>query len=157
MVSWSMISRRNHRFLSLAFGLAIPLLASACEKVPLLAPSGSAIVLTSSATALPVNGTANLTAQVLDQSGYPPHSGTVITFTTTLGTVQPAQAATNASGLVNVTFNSGLANGTATIVATSGGAGASTSPGTTTGGTTTTATSANVVKIAIGTAAVGRV
>jgi adhesin/invasin len=151
-----MISRRNHRFLSLAFGLAIPLLASACEKVPLLAPSGSAIVLTSSATALPVNGTANLTAQVLDQSGYPPHSGTVITFTTTLGTVQPAQAATNASGLVNVTFNSGTANGTATIIATSGGAGASTSAGTTTGGTTTTA-SGNTVKIAIGTAAVGRV
>src|SRR5579864_8510120 len=139
MVSWSMISRRNHRFLSLAFGLAIPLLASACEKVPLLAPSGSAIVLTSSATALPVNGTANLTAQVLDPSGYPPHSGTVITFTTTLGSVQPAQAATNTSGLVNITFNSGLANGTATIVATSGGAGgaAATSGGTTTSGTTT--------------------
>jgi hypothetical protein len=157
MVSCLMISRRNHRFLSLAFGLAIPLLASACEKVPLLAPSGATIVLTSSATALPVNGTANLTAQVLDQSGYPPHSGTVITFTTTLGAVQPAQAATNASGLVTVTFNSGLANGTATIIATSGGATGATSGATTTGSTTTAATSANMVKIAVGTAAVGKV
>jgi hypothetical protein len=154
MVSGFMISRWNHRFLSLAFGLAIPLLTVACQKVPLLAPTGSTIVLTSSATALSTNGTANLTAQVLEQSGYPPHSGTVITFTTTLGSVEPAQASTNTSGLVNVTFNSGTANGTATIVATSGGATAPASGGTTTGGT---ATSANMVKIAVGTAAVGRV
>ena len=158
MFSGIMIARGSHRLLFLAFGLALPLLAAGCEKVPLLAPSGSQIVLTSSATALATNTTTNLTAQVLEPSGYPPHSGTVITFTTTLGSVQPATASTNSSGLVNVTFNSGLANGTATIVATSGGAtgAAVTSGGTTTTGTTTPS-STNEVKIAIGTAAVGRV
>ena len=80
------------------------------------------VLLPSSATALPTNGTASITAQVVEQNGYPPQSGTVITFTTNLGAVQPAQAATNSSGLVTVTFNSGTSNGTATIVATSGGA-----------------------------------
>src|ERR1700686_2412408 len=103
MFSGIMIARGSHRFLFLAFGLALPLLAAGCQKVPLLAPSGSEIILTSSATALSANTTTNLTAQVLDPSGSPPHSGTVITFTTTLGSVQPAQAATNSSGLVTVT------------------------------------------------------
>jgi adhesin/invasin len=142
MFSGFMISRRNRRFLSVAFGLAIPFLTVACQKVPLLAPTGSTIILTASANALPISATADLTAQVLEASGTPPHSGTLITFTTTLGGIEPSEARTDVSGRVIVKFSSGLANGTATIVASSGGA--------TTGST-------GAVKIAIGTAAVGRI
>jgi hypothetical protein len=121
-------------------GLSI--LAAACQKVPLLAPSGSTITLTVAATALPVNGTAQVVAQVIEASGTPPHSGTEITFTTSLGTIEPAVSTTDNSGRAVVTFKAGSANGTATITAISGGASVS---------------AANAVKIAIGSAAVGRV
>jgi hypothetical protein len=114
----------------------------ACEKVPLLAPSGSTITLTSAVTALPVNGTAQIYAQVIEPSGTPPHSGTQVTFTTTLGTIQPANAETDSNGQVAVTFSAGNSNGTAMITAISGGVSAS--------GT-------SAIKIAVGTAAVGRV
>src|SRR5947208_2869586 len=97
--------------------LAAAGLAVGCQKVPLLAPSGSAITITASTTALPVNGTTQLVAQVIEASGTPPHAGTEITFTTTLGTIQPAQAETDAAGRVVVTFNAGTANGTAVITA----------------------------------------
>ena len=46
--------------------LAIVGLATvSCERVPLLAPTGSTITLTASTTALSVNGTAQLIAQLL--------------------------------------------------------------------------------------------
>jgi len=117
-------------------------LVVACEKVPLLAPSGSTITLISSATTLPVNGTTTIIAQVLEASGSAPHSGTDVTFTTTLGTIQPSEVSTDTGGRAIVTFNAGNASGTAVISALSGGASVS---------------SANAVKILVGTAAVGRV
>ncbi len=121
--------------------------------MPLLAPTGSTITLTSSATALPVNGTTQLIAQVIEASGTAPHSGTLVTFTTSLGAIQPSDAETDSAGRAIVTFQAGTSNGTATITAISGGAGGST----TTSGSATTTTAANVVKIAVGSAAVGRV
>ncbi len=115
----------------------------ACQKVPLLAPTGSTITLTSGATVLPISGNAQIIAQVIEASGNPPHSGTHITFTTTLGAVEPADATTDGNGRAVVTFKAGSASGVATITAISGGAGAT--------------NGANTVKIAIGAAAVGRV
>ena len=120
----------------------MPLCAVACEKVPLLAPTGSTITLTASSNALSINATADIIAQVLENAGTPPHSGTVITFTTTLGSIEPSEARTDTSGRVVVKFRAGTGNGTATISATSGGA--------------TTGTN-GAIKIAIGTAAVARV
>jgi hypothetical protein len=94
---------------------------------------------------------------VLEASGTPPHSGTNVTFTTSLGTVQPSEASTDTAGRAIVTFVAGTASGTATITAISGGAGGGTAaPTTGTTGTTTT-TAANSVKIAVGAAAVGKV
>ncbi len=116
------------------------LLTAACQKVPLLAPSGSTITLTASATALPVNGSTDVIAQVIEAGGTPPHSGTLITFTTNLGTVQPSEAETDLSGRVIVKYLAGSGSGTATITAISGGVSAS--------GT-------NAIKIAVGSAAVG--
>jgi hypothetical protein len=83
-----------------------------------------------------------LIAQVVEPSGNPPHSGTQVSFTTTLGSIEPAEATTDTSGRAVATFKAGTSNGTATITAISGGVSASGN---------------NAVKIAIGTAAVGRV
>src|SRR5471032_1484199 len=141
MVIVLMVSRLRRLFPILAVVLGSGLLAAACSKVPLLAPSGSSIVLTAGTTALPLNGTATLTAVVLTAAGVPPRDGTTVSFTTTLGTIQPPDTQTS-GGKVTVTFNAGTASGTAVITATSGGASAS---------------GANAVKIAVGAAAIGRV
>ena len=115
---------------------------SSCQRVPLLAPSGSVISLTSAATVLPFNGTTTITGQVIEASGSPPHSGTHVTFTTTLGAIQPSDAQTDSSGIVRVTFSAGAQSGTATITAISGGSSVG---------------SNGAVKILVGAAAVGRV
>jgi PKD repeat protein len=115
---------------------------AACEQVPLLAPAGSSITLTASTNALPLNGTTQIIVQVLEPSGTPPHSGTHVIFTTTLGRIEPSEVETDVSGRAVVTFNAGNASGTATISAASGGA--------------QVAAEASL-KIAVGAAAVGRV
>jgi len=135
------IARLHGIVLSVALTGSI-FVGSGCERVPLLAPTGSTMTLTASATALSLNTTAVLTAQVIEASGQPPHSGTHIVFTTSLGSIQPPEADTDINGRAVVTFNAGYANGTAVITASSGAASASGN---------------NAVKIAVGTAAVGRV
>src|SRR4051794_15285308 len=145
MVMVSMISRLHRPSAATAVSallLGFALMTTACERVPLLAPSGSTITMTASATALPTNGSTDIVAQVIEAGGTPPHSGTLISFTTNLGSVQPSQAETDISGQVRVKFNAGGASGSATITAISGGVSAS--------GT-------NAVKILIGSAGVGRV
>ncbi len=66
-----------------------------CEKVPLLAPTASTITIVSNRTVLPINGTAQIIATVIEQSGSPAHNGTLVTFTTTLGTLAPREAVTD--------------------------------------------------------------
>jgi adhesin/invasin len=141
MLTGSMITRAFQR-LPLLLAVACSALISACEKVPLLAPAGSTITLTASTNALPANGATDIIAQVLEAAGTPPHSGTLITFTTTLGVIEPSEARTDIGGRVVVKFRAGGSNGNATIVASSGGA--------------TTGTN-GAIKIAVGTAAVGSV
>lgn len=142
MLTGFMIARVNCRFPWLVAAICFLFTINACEKVPLQAPSGSTIILTASTNVLPVSATTDIIAQVLEAAGTPPHSGTLVTFTTTLGTMEPAEARTDVGGRVIVRFLSGTANGSAVITATSGAA--------TTG-------SAGALKIAVGTAAVGRV
>jgi adhesin/invasin len=128
--------------ISVAALASLSLVTIACQKVPLLAPTGSVITLSSAANALPLNGTTTLTAQVVQASGTAPQSGTHVNFTTTLGSIQPANPVTDLTGRVTVTFTAGTASGTATVMASSGGASASGN---------------NAVKIAIGAAAVGKI
>jgi adhesin/invasin len=137
-----MISRLRRRSALAAMLAASATMAVACEKVPLLAPTGSTITLTSLATVLPANGTTSIIAQVIESGGTPPHSGTFVTFTTSMGSVQPSEAETDIAGRVIVKYIAGGASGTATITALSGGVSAS--------GT-------NAIKILIGSAGVGRV
>jgi hypothetical protein len=141
MVTAFMLSRFRWSVRLTLFTLSVvPMVA--CERVPLLAPSGSTLTLTSPTTAVPVNGTAPIGVQVIEPSGTPPHSGTHVTFTTTLGTLFPTEAETDSSGQAIVQFRAGSASGTATISAISGGA----SVGAT-----------GMLKILVGTAAVGKV
>src|SRR5438093_7184986 len=84
--------RRSSLILSV-FGLAVA--AAACESVPLLAPTGSTISITASNTAIPANGSVVLTAQVVEPAGTPPHSGTHVIFTTSLGNVVPSEVETD--------------------------------------------------------------
>ena len=63
-----------------------------CDKVPLLAPTESVITLVSNRAVLPINGTAQIVAIVIEQSGTPAHNGTLVTFTTTLGTLDPRES-----------------------------------------------------------------
>ena len=135
-----MVTRCRHVVL-LAL-VSMTLVTVACEKVPLLAPSGSTITLTAPVNALAANGAIEIVAQVLEAAGSPPHSGTHVNFTTTLGRVEPADALTDLNGRVTVRFVANGSSGTAVITAASGGA--------TTG-------SNGAVRIAVGSAAVGRV
>jgi PKD repeat protein len=117
----------------------VVVLAVACQKVPLLAPTGSTITLTSLATSLPANGSATIIAQVIEPAGTPPHAGTLVTFSTNLGRVEPAEVETDIAGRATTTFVAGGASGTATITAISGGV---------------SATADGAIKIAVGSAAV---
>lgn len=126
------------RFRIAIAALPLALSVSACQRVPLLAPTGSTITLTALSTSLPVNGTTQLIAQVIESSGTPPHSGTHVIFTTSLGIVEPSDVVTDINGRAVATFKAGNSNGTATITASSGGA---------------TVAAANALKIAVGAAA----
>jgi Big-like domain-containing protein/PKD domain-containing protein len=138
----SMITRVRPVPASFAVLAGLAISTFACQKVPLLAPGGSILTLTTTVTALPINGSAEILAQVIEPSGTPPQRGTLITFTTTLGSIQPQQAETDTSGLVRVRFVAGGGSGTATISAISGGVASSTQ---------------NPLRILVGTAAVGSV
>lgn len=92
-----------------------------CDKVPLTAPSGSNVTLSVNSTSMPLNGTAQLTAIVIEAAGTAPQNGTVVTFTTTLGSVDPREART-VNGQAVTTFRSGTTSGTARLTAISGDA-----------------------------------
>src|SRR5437868_3831126 len=120
MVSAFMLSRK--RLATLALAPAVFLLIDvACNRVPLTAPSGSSITLTTATTVIPINGAASIIATVIENAGTPPQAGTHVFFTTTLGTIQPSDATTDTSGRAIVTL-SAPSSGTASITATSGGA-----------------------------------
>lgn len=123
--------------------------ASACDKMPLLAPSGTVITLFPVSSTVPLNSDTEIVATVIEQgtatappttpptngtgngtgttstpttgAGTPVQNGTVVTFTTTLGRIEPGEARTS-NGQVRVRFFSGNQSGIATITAFSGGA-----------------------------------
>ena len=132
-------------------------LVSGCDKVPLLAPTGSVISMFPAATNVPLNGTVEIVATVIENgvaatpttpttpttpanggtttpapgtttttragAGTPVQNGTVVSFTTTMGTIEPREARTQ-NGEVRVRFSAQGQSGLATITAYSGGASA---------------------------------
>src|SRR5258705_10804649 len=98
MLTAFMISRSHCRTSLIISVIGLTFFAAACQKVPLLAPSGSTIVLTASQTAIAASGTAQLIAQLLEPAGTPPHSGTHVIFTTMLGVIKPSKGETDVNG-----------------------------------------------------------
>jgi adhesin/invasin len=91
-----------------------------CDKVPLTSPTGSEITLSVSQTTVPINGTINVIAAVIEAGGTAVHDGTTVTFTGGLGTFAPLEAQT-IGGLARTVFR-GTTSGTVTIGAFSGAA-----------------------------------
>jgi hypothetical protein len=104
----------------LAFA-AFALLAS-CDKVPLTAPTDSTVLLVVSTTVVPVNGTADVIASVIEKAGTPVQNGTIVTFTSSFGTIEPREARTDAGGKAYAKFIGSSQSGVAKIGAFSGAA-----------------------------------
>jgi PKD repeat protein len=142
--------------LSFVAALVAAVSSVTCDHVPLTAPTNSTIVLTAGTRVLPVGGSTQLTAEVIEQGGTPVQNGTTVRFFTTLGRVDPAEAQTR-NGIATATFFAGDDSGIADVRATSGGASGSTgttttpAPGTT---TTPTASGGSTIQITVGAAAI---
>jgi hypothetical protein len=113
--------------------------------VPLLAPTGSVITLFPATTTVSLNSEVQIVATVIENgqatgttgtgtgtgttgssrtgAGTPVQNGTLITFTTTIGRVEPSEARTH-NGQVTVKLITGGTSGNATVTAYSGGASA---------------------------------
>jgi adhesin/invasin len=105
---------------AIALGLLATVASAACDKVPLTAPTGATVTLFSNTTIVPVNGTAEITATVVESGGTLVQNGTLVTFTTTIGTLDPSEARTR-DGKVTVRLNAGGRSGRAVVRAFSGG------------------------------------
>jgi PKD domain-containing protein len=92
----------------------------ACTRMPLTAPTKSTIQL-SAAPTVPLNGSVDVIATVIEGSGTPVQNGTLVSFTATLGRMDPTEARTE-NGKVTVRFLAGAQSGMATVTALSGAA-----------------------------------
>jgi hypothetical protein len=135
--------------------VAVAVVCLACDSAQLTAPTNSTISVNALSRVLPVGGSTEVSATVIESGGTPVQNGTVVRFTTTLGRVDPVEAQTR-NGTAVTTFFAGDDSGVAEVRATSGGAGATTPP-TTTPPTTTTTTGNASVLITVGAAAVDTV
>jgi PKD domain/Bacterial Ig-like domain (group 1) len=128
-----MVTHRRTLLIAVASFFA---LVAACDKVPLLAPTGSNISLFLSTNSASLNSEVTIVATVIENgqsaggsggtggttgAGTPVQNGTLISFTTTIGTIEPSEARTH-NGTVSVKLITGSTSGTANITAYSGGA-----------------------------------
>ena len=117
---------------------------SACDKIPLLAPTSSTISVTAPVRILALSASTEVTAVVQESGGQPVQNGTTVRFTASLGRVDPAEVVTR-NGSATTTFFAGETSGLAEVRASSGAAGG----GTAAAGSTAT----NVITFTIGAAA----
>ncbi len=115
-LSIAVVSRARTSVLVAIFACAT---FASCDKLPLTAPTESIITLNVSTTVVPINGTAEIIASVTEPSGTPVHNGTVVTFTSSFGTIEPREAQTH-GGKATVRFIGSSQSGTARIGAFSG-------------------------------------
>lgn len=109
---------------SLVCGVVLALVAAACDTVPLTAPTGSSLTITTASSFVPTGGTTEVTAFVIEESGTAVQNGTTVRFATNLGRMDPVEAQTR-NGYAVSTFIAGDSSGVADISATSGGVGTS--------------------------------
>jgi hypothetical protein len=137
-----MVAQRRLVVLAASVVLGLVALIASCSTVPLLAPTSAVITLIPEANSVSLNSQVSIIATVIlngvsssgtgsgvstgrPGSGNPVQNGTQVSFTTSLGQIQPSTASTH-DGQVQVTFVSGNSSGTATITAYSGGTSAQT-------------------------------
>jgi hypothetical protein len=137
---------RVTRLLETTLGLALLVGLTACDST-LLAPTSSTIRVTAASQVVPVGGSTQIQAQVVEQAGTPVQNGTTVRFTTDLGQMDPVEAETR-NGVATATFLAGSLSGVAQIRATSGAASPADDGGT---------LASNVVQIVVGAAAVDAV
>lgn len=101
--------------------VATIVVAIACDRVNLTAPTGATISLSVERSVLPLGGQTTVTAVVTESAGTPVHNGTYVTFQTTVGSFNPPEAQTQ-NGVARTTFLAGSSSGTAIVHAFSGGA-----------------------------------
>jgi Big-like domain-containing protein/PKD domain-containing protein len=91
------------------------------DSAPAAPSATTAITLTASASQLPFGGSAMIVAELVETTGRFVADGTLVTFATTLGSIDPAEAPTK-QGRATVTFLAGAISGTAVITASAGAA-----------------------------------
>jgi len=123
--------------------LFVSAICVSCDRVPLTAPTESTIQLFSTAPSVPLNGSVDLIATITEQAGTPVPDGTLVSFATTLGRVEPSETRTN-NGKASAKLIAGTQSGTARVTAFSGAA---------TGGSGDNATAGASVDVLIGAAA----
>lgn len=138
-----MMKRHLIRLVGATSWLGAATLVAGCDSAQLVAPVQSSITISAGARVVPPNGTTTITAVVTEQAGTPVQNGTTVTFTATVGRVDPVQAQTR-NGIASTTYFAGSSAGVARVQAVSGAA---------SGGEAGT----NAVEITVGAAAVNSV
>ena len=96
------------------------LAAAGCERALQVAPSSSVLVLSAPASTVPLSSSLTVTATLTDSTGAAVAEGTLVTFSSTLGTITPTESRIS-NGRTSVTLAAGSTSGVATITASSGG------------------------------------
>lgn len=114
------VSRSVSRAVGLsAFFLGMVVTLAGCERALVVAPTNARILLLASTNTLPLNSSTEISALVTDSTGAAVANGTLIVFSTTLGTLDPAETRTE-GGRAVVRLIGGNVSGIATVNATSG-------------------------------------
>lgn len=137
MLAHCSISFWRSSLVKLAVVAVCGVLAASCQKVPLVAPSGTAITLVPTVEVLPLNGSTDIIAVLIEGgfsggdddgsgtttagAGTAVHNGTLVTFTTSLGRLEPGEARTE-GGRATVRLIADGRSGTARVTAFSGSA-----------------------------------
>ncbi len=101
--------------------LALSALALGCNSsTSPVAPEDTILSLTANPLAIGLSGASALTVTALHSSGAPAREGTEITFSTTLGRVEPAVARIDGNGFARATLVADGRAGSAQVRATSG-------------------------------------
>src|SRR5262252_1095991 len=116
------LRRRRLPFQVLAIAGLVAAVSLSCGDSTPAAPSATTtITLTASATQLPFGGSATVNADLVESTGRFVADGTIVTFATTLGVIDPAAVPTK-QGRATATLFAGNISGIAVISASAGAA-----------------------------------
>jgi adhesin/invasin len=96
------------------------LTATACDKATPVAPGGTVLTISASPTKIGLNGSSTITVVGRKPTGQPLNPGTEIRFSVDKGTISPAVAGVNDSGIATATLRGDGRSGIAKVSATTG-------------------------------------